>query len=52
MIELLMLDLQQRIEQVKLLHHAERSPVDSVPPKVAVEVLVLFQHDDVDALAR
>jgi hypothetical protein len=51
MIKLLMLNPQQRVEQVKLLHHAERSPMNGVAAKVAVEVLMLFEHDDIDSLA-
>jgi hypothetical protein len=47
-----MLNLQQRVEQVKLLHHAERSAMNGVAAEVAVEVLMLFEHDDLDALAR
>jgi hypothetical protein len=52
MIKLLMLNLQQRVEQVKLLYHAERSAMNGVAAEVAVEVLMLFEHDDIDALAR
>jgi hypothetical protein len=52
MIKLLMLNLQQRVEQVKLLHNAESSPMNGVAAEVAVEVLMLFEHDDLDALAR
>jgi hypothetical protein len=51
MIKLLMLNPQQRVEQVKLLHHAERSPMNGVAAKVAVEVLMLLEHDDIDSLA-
>jgi hypothetical protein len=51
MIKLLMLNLQQRVEQVKLLHHAERSAMNGVAAEVAVEVFMLFEHDDIDALA-
>ena len=52
MINPLMLNLQERVEQAKLLHYAERSAMNGVAAEVAVEVLVLFEHDDIDALAR
>ena len=52
MIKLVVLNPQERVEQVKLLHNAERSAMNGVATKVAVEVLVLFEHHDIDALAR
>src|ERR1700677_2364312 len=52
MIERLMLNPQERIEQAKLSHDAERSAMNGVAAEVAVEVLELFEHDDIHALAR
>src|SRR5216683_4873273 len=52
MIKPLMLNLQQRVQQAKLLHHAQRSAMNGVAAEVAVEVLVLFEHDHIDPLAR
>ncbi len=48
MVKLLMLHLQQRVEQAKFLHHAERSSMNGVAAEVAVEVLMLFEHDNID----
>jgi hypothetical protein len=47
-----MLNLQQRVEQVKLLHHAQRGAMNGVAAEVAIEVLMLFEHDHIDPLAR
>jgi hypothetical protein len=52
MIKLLMLNFEQRVEQVKLPHHAQRSAMNGVAAEIAVEVLVLFEHDYLSALAR
>ena len=52
MIKLLMLNLQKRVKQIKLTHDAEGSAMNGVAAEVAVKVLVLFEHDDIDSLAR
>ena len=52
MIKLLMLNLQKRVKQIKLPHDAEGSAMNGVAAEVAVKVLVLFEHDDIDSLAR
>ena len=52
MIKLLMLNLQKRVEQAKLPHDAEGSAMNGVAAEVAVKVLVLFEHDDIDSLTR
>ncbi len=51
MIKLLMRNLQECVEQTKLLHHAKRSAMNGIAAEVAVEVLVLFEHDHIDTLA-
>ncbi len=48
-IELLMRKPEERVEQAELPHDAEGGSVNGVAAKVAVEVLMLFKHGDVDA---
>jgi hypothetical protein len=52
MIKPLMRNLQQRVEQAKLLHHAQRCAMNGVAAEVSIEVLVLLQHHHIDPLAR
>ena len=49
---LLVRQLEEFVEQAQLVHHLERRGVDGVAAKVAQEVRVLLQDDDVDAGAR
>ena len=44
--------LQELVEQAELVHDLERRGMDGVAAKVAQEVGVLLEHDDVDAGAR
>ena len=46
---LLMRQLQELIEQAKLVHDLERRGMDGVAAEVAQEVGVLLQHHDIDA---
>ncbi len=44
--------LQELLEQSKLVHHLERGGMNGVAAKIAQEIGVLLQHDDLDAGAR
>ena len=49
---LLVRQLEERLEQAKLVHHLQRRGVDRVAAEIAQEVRVLLQNDDIDAGAR
>ena len=44
--------LEKFIEQPEFVHQLQRRRMDGVAAKIAQEIGVLFQHDDVDAGAR
>ncbi len=50
--QLHMRQLQERLDQSEFVHDLKRGGVDCVAAKVAQEILVLFQHRDVNAGAR
>ena len=43
--------LEKFVEQSQLVHQFERGRMDRVAAKIAIEISVFFQHDDVDACA-
>jgi hypothetical protein len=49
---LLVRQLEELLQQAKLVHQFERGRMDGVAAEVAQEIGVFFQHDDIDAGAR
>ena len=47
--DLLMRQLEEFVEQAELVHHFERRGMDGVAAKVAQEIGMLLQHQDIDA---
>ena len=50
--QLLVRHFEEFVEQAELVHQFERRGMDGIAAKIAKEVGVLFQHDDIDAGAR
>jgi hypothetical protein len=50
--DILMRDGEKCIEQAQLVHQFERRGVDGVAAKIAKEVGMLLEYDDIDARAR
>ena len=51
-LDLLVRQLEELLEQPELVHQFERRGMDGVAAKVAQEIRVLLEHDDIDAGAR
>ena len=47
-----MRQLQELVQQTEFVHQLERRGMDGVAAKIAQEIAVLLQHDDIDAGAR
>ena len=51
-LDLLVRQLEELVEQPELVHQLQRRGMDGVAAKVAQEIRVLLEHDDIDAGAR